>query len=143
MSPKPLKKANKMRLSIISALATAAIMTGSAGFAETISTHILDLARGVGGSNVPVVLAMKQADGSWSELATAETDENGRVKAFEGVEAEAATYKLSFDMSAYGEPSATPFFPEIDVIFQVSDPSQHHHVPVVVSPFGYSTYRGN
>lgn len=132
-----------MRLSIMSTLATAAIMTASAGYSETISTHILDLARGVGGSNVPVVLAMKQTDGSWSELATAETDDNGRVKAFEGVEAEAATYKLSFDMSAYGEQETEPFFPEIDVIFQISDPTQHHHVPVVVSPFGYSTYRGN
>ena len=84
---------------------------------------------------------MKQADGSWSELATAETDENGRVNAFEGVEAEAATYKLSFDMRGYGDQQ--PFFPEIDVVFQISDPTQHHHVPVVVSPFGYSTYRGN
>lgn len=132
-----------MRISLLSAIATAAVMTGTAGFSETISTHILDLARGVGGSNVPVALAMKQADGSWSELATAETDENGRVKAFEGVEAEAATYKLSFDMSGYDEQQAEPFFPEIDVIFQISDPSQHYHVPVVVSPFGYSTYRGN
>jgi len=132
-----------MRISLLTGIATAAIMTASAGFSETISTHILDLARGVGGSDVPVVLAMKQADGSWSKLATAETDENGRIKAFQGVEAEAATYKLSFDMSGYGEQQAEPFFPEIDVIFQVSDPSQHHHVPVVVSPFGYSTYRGN
>lgn len=130
-----------MRISLLSAATFAAIMTASAGFSETISTHILDLAVGVGGSDVPVVLAMKQADGSWSELATAETDENGRVKAFEGVEAEAATYKLSFDMSGYGDQQ--PFFPEIDVVFQISDPTQHHHVPVVVSPFGYSTYRGN
>lgn len=141
--PELSEKDDNMRLSIISGIAAAAIITGSAGFAETISTHILDLAQGVGGSDVPVVLAMKQQDGSWMDLATARTDENGRVRAFDGVEAEAATYRLSFDMSAYGEQQAEPFFPEIDVIFQINDPSQHYHVPVVVSPFGYSTYRGN
>ena len=132
-----------MRISFISSLAAAVAMIGSAAFSETISTHVLDLARGVGGSDVPVVLSMKQQDGAWKELASAQTDENGRVKAFDGVEAEAATYKLSFDMSAYGEQGAKAFFREIDVIFQVGDPSKHYHVPVVVSPFGYSTYRGN
>ena len=91
-----------MRISFISSLAAAVAMIGSAAFSETISTHVLDLARGVGGSDVPVVLSMKQQDGAWKELASAQTDENGRVKAFDGVEAEAATYKLSFDMSAYG-----------------------------------------
>lgn len=132
-----------MRLGMFSGLTAAAALIGSAAAAETISTHILDLARGVGGGDVPVVLSIKQPDGAWKELATARTDGNGRVKAFEGVEAEAATYRLSFDMTGYGDPGTRPFFPEIDVVFQVADPAQHHHVPVVVSPFGYSTYRGN
>lgn len=53
-------------------------------------------------------------------------------------------YKLHFDMSRYSQAAtATPFFPEIEVAFQVSDPRAHYHVPVVVSPYGYSTYRGN
>lgn len=132
-----------MRISAVSSFAAALATIGPAAFSETISTHVLDLARGVGGSDVPVVLSMKQQDGAWKELASAQTDENGRVKAFEGIEAEAAIYKLSFDMSAYGDRGANAFFPEIDVIFQVSEPSKHYHVPVVVSPFGYSTYRGN
>lgn len=46
-------------------------------------------------------------------------------------------------MSQYGDKDAQPFFPEIDVVFQVGDPSIHYHVPVVVSPYCYSTYRGN
>lgn len=46
-------------------------------------------------------------------------------------------------MSAYPTAQAAPFFPEIDLVFQVSDANAHYHVPVVVSPFGYSTYRGN
>jgi len=112
--------------------------------AETISTHVLDLARGVGGRDVPVTLQIKSADGGWRDLATSRTDENGRVRSFgDQVTTQAATYKLTFDMSHYGDKDAQPFFPEIDVVFQVRDPSIHYHVPVVVSPYGYSTYRGN
>ena len=46
-------------------------------------------------------------------------------------------------MSRYPDAAAAPFFPEIVVTFRVSDPEAHYHVPVVVSPYGYSTYRGN
>ena len=53
------------------------------------------------------------------------------------------TYKLQFDMAGYPDAKAAPFFPEIDPVFRVTDPAAHYHVPVVVSPFGYSTYRGN
>ncbi len=114
-----------------------------AGAAE-ISTHVLDLARGVGGKDVPVVLLKKGADGHWSEMGKARTDENGRVRSFaEGEAYEIGTYKLQFDMSSYPTAQTAPFFPEIDLVFQISDAKVHYHVPVVVSPFGYSTYRGN
>ena len=53
------------------------------------------------------------------------------------------TYKLQFDMAGYPDAKAVPFFPEIDPVFRVTDPAAHYHVPVVVSPFGYSTYRDN
>lgn len=132
-----------MRFAAVASLSAALLSAGSAS-AETISTHVLDLARGVGGRDVPVVLAIKEGDGGWRQLATARTDENGRVRSFgDQITTQAATYKLTFDMSAYGGADAQPFFPEIDVVFQVRDPSIHYHVPVVVSPFGYSTYRGN
>ena len=132
-----------MRITALSALSAFLISAGSAS-AETISTHVLDLARGVGGRDVPVTLAIKDGDGGWRQLATARTDENGRVRSFgDAIKTEAATYRLVFDMSRYGEPTTPPFFPEIDVVFQVVDPSVHYHVPVVVSPYGYSTYRGN
>lgn len=125
-------------------LSAALTLSASAAFAESISTHVLDLARGVGGKDVPVTLEIKQADGSWRQVAKARTDENGRVRSFaDGVQAQAATYKLTFDMSGYGATGEAVFFPQIDVVFRVSDPSIHYHVPVVVSPFGYSTYRGN
>ena len=133
-----------MRYFALAGLTAALAMSTTAAFAEGISTHVLDLASGAGGKDVPVSLEMKQADGSWRQVATAKTDENGRVRSFgEDVQAEAATYKLTFDMSGYGKADETAFFPEIDVVFRVSDPTVHYHVPVVVSPFGYSTYRGN
>lgn len=110
-------------------------------YAESISTHVLDLAKGVGGEGVPVTLSKKNADGTWVKLASAKTDTNGRVKQFEGVETvKDGIYRLDFDMTGY---SSKPFFPEISVSFQVDDATKHYHVPVVVSPYGYSTYRGN
>jgi len=110
-------------------------------FAESISTHVLDLAKGIGGQGVPVTLSQKKADGTWEKLASAKTDSNGRVKQFEGVETvKDGIYRLDFDMTGY---STKPFFPEISVSFQVDDATKHYHVPVVVSPYGYSTYRGN
>jgi 5-hydroxyisourate hydrolase len=133
-----------MRYFTLAGLTAALTLSATAALAEGISTHVLDLARGVGGKDVPVTLEIKSADGSWRQVAKARTDENGRVRSFgDDVQAEAATYKLTFDISGYGETGATAFFPEIDVVFRVSDPTVHYHVPVVVSPFGYSTYRGN
>jgi 5-hydroxyisourate hydrolase len=133
-----------MRYFTLAALTAALALSATAASAEGISTHVLDLASGVGGKDVPVTLEIRQADGSWRQVATARTDDNGRVRSFgDDVVAEVATYRLSFDMSEYGQAGKAAFFPEIDVVFRVSDASVHYHVPVVVSPYGYSTYRGN
>ena len=132
-----------MKLAILLAVAAIGFNPALADAAE-ISTHVLDLARGVGGKDVPVVLLKRAADGQWSEMGKAKTDENGRIRSFaEGKSYETGIYKLEFDMSGYPTVQAAPFFPEIDLVFQVSDAKAHYHVPVVVSPFGYSTYRGN
>lgn len=113
-------------------------------FAEGISTHVLDLSSGVGGKDVPVVLEMKDKSGAWLKVASANTDENGRVKSFgASFKASVGTYKLIFDMTKYSGSRSNPFFPEISIVFQVADQKLHYHVPVVVSPYGYSTYRGN
>lgn len=131
-----------MRFSLLPLTFALVLLAGPAA-AAGVSTHVLDLARGVGGSGVPVVLEMRAADGAWAKLASATTDANGRVRAFDGAAAvRPGTYRLRFDMSAYPAADSQPFFPEIDVVFRVSD-AGHYHVPVVVSPFGYSTYRGN
>lgn len=124
-------------------LAIAAMFATPVSAAE-ISTHVLDLQSGLGGAGVPVLLMKKSADGSWAKVATAETSENGRIKSF-GNSAlfKEGTYKLTFDMTSYHKSEAETFFPEINLVFNVIDASAHYHVPVVVSPYGYSTYRGN
>lgn len=112
--------------------------------AADISTHVLDLARGVGGKAVPVVLSRRSADGDWQKVGSATTDANGRVRSFGDAKAfDIGVYRLQFDMSGYPNAAASPFFPEITLTFRVTDKAGHYHVPVVVSPFGYSTYRGN
>ena len=118
-------------------------LTPVAASAAEISTHVLDLARGVGGQGVPVIL-MRQDGAGWREVARGATDAAGRVRSFgDSAKFPAGVYKLQFDMTRYPSADATPFFPEIDLVFRVSDAGAHYHVPVVVSPYGYSTYRGN
>jgi 5-hydroxyisourate hydrolase len=112
--------------------------------AADISTHVLDLAQGVGGKAVPVVLSKRSADGTWQDVGAATTDTNGRVRSFGDASTfDIGIYRLQFDMSGYPNAAASPFFPEITLTFRVTDKAGHYHVPVVVSPYGYSTYRGN
>lgn len=112
--------------------------------AADISTHVLDLAQGVGGKAVPVILSRRGVDGNWHKVGTATTDANGRVRSFgDPATFDIGIYKLQFDMSRYPDAAASPFFPEITLTFRVTDKGGHYHVPVVVSPYGYSTYRGN
>lgn len=120
------------------------LVLSQAVFAEGISTHVLDLASGVGGKDVPVVLELQSPGGAWRKVAHGVTDQNGRIKSFgEAVKVQKGKYRLSFDMTNYTAGPKNPFFPEISVVFVVADPTLHFHVPVVVSPYGYSTYRGN
>lgn len=110
-----------------------------AALAEGISTHVLDVAGGV-----PVTLEMR-GEGGWTEIATATTEENGRANGLMEGEAKPGLYRLTFDMTAYDGFSGMDllFFPEITVSFRVEDGTQHFHVPIVVSPYNYSTYKGN
>lgn len=107
---------------------------------SSVSTHILDTARGSPASGVRAVLEVQQSK-TWKHLGEAHTDANGRIAAFVPKETRLApgTYRLRFDTAAYQR----GFFPEVVVIFLIENEAQHYHVPLLLSPFGYSTYRGS
>lgn len=108
-----------------------------------ITTHVLDTASGRPAAGVAVGLYANDDDG-WNLLATASTDADGRVKDLGPAELPAGTYRLNFDTGSYYEGLGTEtFFPEVDLVFAVTGPGEHYHVPLLLSPFGYSTYRGS
>ncbi|SDZ19578.1 5-hydroxyisourate hydrolase [Amycolatopsis xylanica] len=105
-----------------------------------VTTHVLDTAEGHPAQGVPVRLEAHDLAG-WSVLAEGVTDADGRVRDLGPERLDAGVYRLIFDTGSYLGPEA--FFPEITVSFRIADPGAHHHVPVLLSPFSYSTYRGS
>ncbi len=106
-----------------------------------LSTHILDTALGRPATGVAVTVSVRKGD-TWVVVGSGATDDNGRVTDLLDKEPlEAATYRLAFSTAAYL--GAKAFYPEVVVTFRVDDPSEHHHIPLLLSPFGYSTYRGS
>ncbi|WP_281826800.1 hydroxyisourate hydrolase [Jannaschia rubra] len=126
---------------LLTACSAVTLLAAAPTLAEDISTHVLDISTGMGGAGIPVTLEKRSGDG-WEQIGTGTTQDNGRVEGFD-ITTEAATYRLVFDMTAYDDFGPDAFFPEIDVTFAVSDTDRHHHVPVLVSAYGYSTYLGN
>ncbi len=108
-----------------------------------ITTHVLDLTQGAPAAGVVVTLEQASATG-WTVLARATTDADGRVRdAFASVPAP-GRYRLTFATGAwFAARGVTSFHPEVNVVFDVLDGQPHHHVPLLLSPFGYSTYRGS
>jgi 5-hydroxyisourate hydrolase len=107
-----------------------------------ITTHVLDTQRGQPASGVPLLLEVQTGIGQWKAVATASTDATGRA-AVVGSDLTRGFYRLTFDTGAYFRAwSIEGFFPEVQVVFEVRDPVQHYHVPLLLSPYSYSTYRG-
>jgi 5-hydroxyisourate hydrolase len=108
-----------------------------------ISTHVLDTARGRPAAGLAVTLSRRGTNGVWSVLGNAVTDDDGRVRDLVAGPVEAGDYKLEFATGAYFNSAGTGwFYPEVSVVFIVREPAAIHHVPLLLSPFGYSTYRG-
>jgi 5-hydroxyisourate hydrolase len=109
-----------------------------------ITTHVLDTARGLPAQGVPVVLEHADGEG-WELLGSGVTDADGRARDLvaDGTALAHGRYRLTFDTGAYfrGRGEAA-FYPEVAVVFTVAG-DEHHHVPLLLSPFGYSTYRGS
>jgi hydroxyisourate hydrolase len=106
---------------------------------NSISTHVLNTAVGRPAAGIPVTLELHAASTqTWLVIGHAETDADGRVREFVASEIRPGMYRLRFDTSA-----VSLFFSEVLVQFNVMDGPGHYHIPLLLSPFAYSTYRGS
>lgn len=111
-----------------------------------ITTHILDISIGRPAANVGVRLERRTSDGGWEAIGKERTDSDGRARNLvpEGAALIASIHRLTFDVASYfSSRQVDCFYPEVSIAFAVNDDSQHYHVPLLLSPFGYSTYRGS
>lgn len=107
---------------------------------SNLTTHVLDAA--LGRPAVGVLVRLESADGT--ELVSGRTNDDGRVPGLVAEPLAAGDYRLVFDTGGYHLATGqTGFYPEVAITFRVTDPAQHHHVPLLLAPFAYSTYRGS
>jgi 5-hydroxyisourate hydrolase len=112
---------------------------------STITTHVLDTSQGRPAAGVPVTLEVEVA-GGWELVGKGTTDKDGRVSDLvpEEITPAAGVYRLIFDTARYfAAREVEGFYPQVTIVFKLRDPAQHYHVPLLLSPFGYSTYRGS
>jgi 5-hydroxyisourate hydrolase len=117
-----------------------------AGPAGRITTHVLDTASGSPAAGMTIEFYRLSDDGARALIKTVKTNADGRCDEplLAGGDMRAGTYELVFHVAGYlGHGEAQPFLGDVPVRFGVSDPSAHYHVPLLVSPYGYSTYRGS
>lgn len=109
-----------------------------------ISTHVLDSSLGAPGAGVTATLEFRTPDG-WEVQGRGTTDNYGRIdRVSREDELESGTHRLTFDTHSYFHLSGQDsFFPEVVIVFQVTRPEEHYHIPLILSPFGYTTYRGS
>lgn len=109
-----------------------------------ITTHVLDLARGRPAAGIVVVLSARQGK-EWRELGRVATDADGRVRSFPAAgPLGAGIHQLRFETGEYfAAQGVESFWPHVEIAFQVDVPVTDHHVPLLLSPYGFSTYRGS
>ena len=109
-----------------------------------LTTHVLDTALGRPAQGVAVELEA-QRDGAWQPLARGRTDADGRCSnLLEPGSLESGIYRIHFALDDYFRASGRQsFYPEASIVFRVGDPAEHYHVPLLLAPFGFSTYRGS
>jgi 5-hydroxyisourate hydrolase len=136
-----MKKATGLILLTSLAMAPAAFSAP----AGTLSVHILNQQTGIPSPNVIVTLEKEQQN-SWVTLASGKTDEDGRIKSLypQDQDMQPGIYKVTFKTGDYfHQQKQTSFFPEIPVMFTVTKTNEKLHIPLLLSQYGYSTYKGS
>ena len=113
---------------------------------KRISTHVLDTAQGRPARDVGVRLERREISGDWIPIASARTDADGRCAQLlpEGDPLRAGLYRLSFDTAGYHHAQKVEgLYHVVEITFQVREGESHFHIPVLLSPHGYTTYRGS
>lgn len=111
-----------------------------------ITTHVLDLIKGTPANNIPAVLEKLNDSKSWEAIGNGTTNDDGRIEKLlgEGDTISSGTYRLTFDVTSYFESQQSDsFYSSIPIIFNITNTSRHYHIPLLLSRFGYSTYRGS
>jgi 5-hydroxyisourate hydrolase len=112
------------------------------GLAATLSTHVLDAVSGRPAAGVALTLE-RRSDAGWTPVGRGSTDADGRCAELASDGLEPGVWRLVFDTGSYfAAAGVRGFYPEVCVVFAVTEPG-HHHVPLLLSPFAYSTYRGS
>ncbi len=110
-----------------------------------ITTHVLDTANGHPAQGITVILERRSDDDQWTELARGVTDDDGRIGDWlpGGEAAKTGVYRATFEVGSYFDSDDAPFYSTIPIVFHLNDPQAHYHVPLLLSPYGYTTYRGS
>ncbi|OPJ78289.1 cadherin-1 [Patagioenas fasciata monilis] len=133
----------------LQATATAHIKVQASGMSGTVegslTTHVLNTATGLPAAGLAIHLAQLQEPGQWMEVVQRWTNEDGRCQPLLAAgEARAGTYKLRFETAAYWQGLGhTSFYPFVEVVFTITDPARKLHIPLLISPYSYTTYRGS
>jgi 5-hydroxyisourate hydrolase len=112
---------------------------------SSITAHVLDTSLGRPAAGLPVVLEVEMGGGGWKALGRGATDADGRLKdVLVSGSLQKGTYRLTFDTGAYfAARKVEGLYPTVTVVFAVRRAEEHYHIPLLLSPFGYTTYRGS
>ncbi len=111
-----------------------------------ITTHVLDLHLGKPAERIEVTLERMESEGRWKRVGHSFTNADGRIDDLmtPGSKAKLGLYQMVFQTKPYFEEQETPtFYPGVVIVFEITDPAQHYHVPLLLNAHGYSTYRGS
>jgi 5-hydroxyisourate hydrolase len=108
-----------------------------------VTTHVLDAALGRPAQGVPARLEQR-VGGGWSAIAAGRTDSDGRVTDFGPADLDTGVYRVSFEVASYFVATEqVGFYPEVVITFTLADPAAHYHIPLLLSPYAFTTYRGS